>query len=170
MSTKTFLQSLKEGVLPHFRLTVKFFEREAKQTVALLSGALQAEENSMARQESLRGSASSNPVQEVNLALQHIAMPDALRKSLNTLLAVTNGGGSQKWTAKSTAPNANKHAARHAESKARDPAGYAALEAASTCYNCGVVGHRLFNCKAPLVKPYRFGPRTAGGAPGPVTA
>jgi hypothetical protein len=170
MSSKTFLQALKEGVLPQFRLTVKLFERDAKQTVALLSGALQAEENSLARQETLRGPASNSAVGNVTLALQHIDMPDDLRRSLNTVLAVTNGGGSQKWTPKPSAPGANKqnHAARHEQMKMKDPARYAALEAASTCFNCGVTGHRAFNCKAPQVKPYRFSssqPRPAGGAP-----
>jgi hypothetical protein len=177
MSSKTFLQALKEGVLPCFNLTVRFFEREPKQTVALLSGALQAEENSMARQKELRGTAV-----DTSLALQDVAMPEALRRTLSTLLAVTEGGGSQKWKARpatASAPGTKKqqdHAARHARMKAEDPEKYAALEAISTCFNCGVKGHRLFNCKQPLVKPYRFGnaqskPAAAGaGAAGPVTA
>jgi hypothetical protein len=165
MSTRTFLQALKEGVLPQYRLTVKLFERDAKQTVALLSGALQAEENSLARQESLRGPTSSNAADNVNLALRHVDMPDTLRKSLDILLAVTNGGGSQKWTPnlKPAAPGADKYA------NIRDPAKFAAAEAASTCFNCGVKGHRVHSCKAPIIKPYRFGRRGAP-APGPVVA
>jgi hypothetical protein len=176
MSTKTFLQALKEGVLPCFNLTVRFFEREPRQTVALLSGALQAEENSMARQKELRGTAP-----DTSLALQDIAMPEALRRTLSTLLAVTEGGGSQKWKAKSTytsASEAKRHQealTRHAKQKAEDPERYAALEALSTCFNCGAKGHRLINCTKPIVKPYKFGNNAqpkpaAAGAAAPVTA
>jgi hypothetical protein len=178
MSSKTFLQAIKEGVLPCFNLTVRFFEREPKQTVALLSGALQAEENSMARQKELRGAAS-----DTTLALQDVSLPEDLRRALNSLLAVTEGGAkptTAKWTAKPSPAADNRRrdqaAARHAKQKAEDPEKYALLESMSTCFNCGVKGHRAFNCKQPHVKPYKFGnaqskPAAAGGAAqGPVNA
>jgi hypothetical protein len=156
MSSKTFLQSLKEGVLPHFRLTVKLFERDKVQTAALLSGALQAEENSLARQESLRGSGStSSTVQNVTLALQHVDMPDEFRTSIqNTLMVLTNGGDSQKWTPKPAAGGSSTK-------PIRDPVKYAAAEASSICYNCGVKGHRVRSCKLPLTKPFKFAPKPA---------
>lgn len=81
MSSKTYLQCLKEGVLEKFSLTVRLFELQPKpnRTAAKLTGLLQADECRLARQESLRGDTT---------APQHAAM------------VVTNHGSTQKWAPK----------------------------------------------------------------------
>jgi hypothetical protein len=88
-------------------------------------------------------------------------MPDELRASIqNTLMVLTNGGDSQKWNPKPATGGSSTRLI------IRDPAKYAAAEASAICYNRGVKGHRVRNCKLPLTKPFKFAPaRMAAGVP-----
>jgi len=81
MSSATFLQCLKEGVLEKFNLTVRLFEMSASTSAASLAGLLEAEECRLARQESLRGQV-------------------AVSSAQNTAMVVTSSGGAQQWAPK----------------------------------------------------------------------
>ena len=77
MSSKTFLQCLKEGVLDKFSITIELFEMRKEQTAAILRSLLQAQECKLARREGLRGD---------HTAPQQAAM------------VVNNHGDTQQWT------------------------------------------------------------------------
>ena len=76
MSSATFLQCLKDGVLDKFAITIELFEMRKERTAAVLRGLLQAQETKLARREGLRGELT---------APQQAAM------------VVTNRGSTQQW-------------------------------------------------------------------------
>jgi hypothetical protein len=124
MSTTTFLQCLKEGVLEKYCLTVRLFELGTTQTTATLSGVLLSEECRLARQESLHGKSGGTTAAEVAMALQHINIPV---EQVQDMIAVLTGSGGS-------------------------------TQRPTTCWNCGVQGHRFLDCPQPSVKPLRFKP------------
>jgi hypothetical protein len=152
MSTTTFLQCLKEGVLEKYCLTVRLFELSTTQTTATLSGVLLSEECRLARQESLHGKSGSTTAAEVAMALQHINIP--VEQVQDIVAALTSSKGStQPWTARHASGSSAKP-----PTTIRSEERYAAAAKTSICWNCGVLGHRHQTCPQPAVTPLRFIP------------
>jgi hypothetical protein len=85
MSSKTYLQCLKEGVQDNFQLTVRLFEMSKTQSIATLTGALLAEECRAARQQTLKD-----------------------KVDTNVAMVMTSNGGSHKWAARTAAVGAQQ--------------------------------------------------------------
>jgi hypothetical protein len=160
MSSTAYLQCLKEGVAEHFLFTVRMFEMGKERTATILAGVLLAEECKIARRSSLRegSGGGASGAQHFAMALQQMDIPAAAKTQLQDMVALmTPAGSARKWTPKPPPPARTSAAPSGVSTKEER---LAASAGTSTCWNCGILGHRLTHCTQPPVQPWRFKPTT----------
>jgi hypothetical protein len=158
MSSSAYLQCLKEGVAEHLLITVRMFEMGKEHTATALAGVLLAEECKLARRTSLREGTGGgvSGAQNFAMALQQMDIPAAAKTQLQDIVALmTPAGGAQKWTPKP--PSSARTSAAPSGLPTKEER-MAASAGTSTCWNCGILGHRLTHCPKTLEKPWKFKP------------
>jgi hypothetical protein len=165
LSSSSYLQCVKEGVLNQFRIVIQFFEQkeEKSKKLSVLAGMLLDEECSTTRRDTLgtAGTSAGNAA----LTIQELVK--------EVLLVMQPNGINQPWTPKNkTGPPPHQPAggASQAERARCSPAQWRALTQAqrdarnsadistTMCWNCGKTGHRLTSCPVPITKPFKFHP------------
>jgi hypothetical protein len=166
LSSSSYLQCVKEGVLNQFRIVIQFFDQkeEKSKKLSVLAGMLLDEECSTTRRETLgtAGTSAGNAAMTIQELVKEV------------LLVMQPNGTNQPWTAGGRAPPKNKpgptppppaSGASQAGRPEWNTLTQAQKDARNTtdittalCWNCGKTGHRLSGCPIPLTKPFKFKP------------
>jgi hypothetical protein len=166
LSSSSYLQCVKEGVLNQFRIVIQFFEQkeEKSKKLSVLAGMLLDEECSTTRRNTLgtAGTSAGNTAMTIQELVKEV------------LLVMQPNGTNQPWTAGGRAPPKNKtgppppppassasqagRAEWHTLTQAQKDARNTADITTALCWNCGKTGHRLGTCPIPLTKPFKFKP------------